>query len=128
MRKTREDIVMPLTAPIRGTDGTSISEIPVPKGTHVHIAALASNRNPQLWGPDAGMWKPERWLNPLPETIKEAHIPGVYSNLYVFYTLHLWTVYAEFVQYDIPGRWTCVHWLQVLATRDEYVLSRDSSC
>ena len=120
---------MPLSAPIRGIDGTSISEIPVPKGTHVHIAALASNRNPQLWGPDAGMWKPERWLNPLPETIKEAHIPGVYSNLYVFYLLHLpGTVYAELAQYDIPGRRTRVHRLQVLATRDEYVPSRDSWC
>ncbi|KAI0723656.1 cytochrome P450 [Fomitopsis betulina] len=84
MRKTREDIVMPLSAPIRGVDGTLISEVPVPKGTYVHIAILASNRNPQLWGPDAGEWKPERWLNPLPETVKEAHIPGVYSNLMTF--------------------------------------------
>ncbi|EPT02232.1 hypothetical protein FOMPIDRAFT_1022893 [Fomitopsis schrenkii] len=84
MRKTREDIVMPLSAPVRGVDGTLINEIPVPKGTNVHIALLASNRNPQLWGPDAGEWKPERWLNPLPETVKEAHLPGVYSNLMTF--------------------------------------------
>ena len=58
--ETREDIVMPLSAPIRGVDGTLIHEIPVPKGMHVHIAILASNRNPHLWGPDAGEWKPER--------------------------------------------------------------------
>ena len=64
-------------------DGTLLNEIPVPKGTLIFIGALAANRNPQLWGPDAEEWKPERWLNPLPETVKEAHIPGVYSHLYV---------------------------------------------
>ena len=77
----REDIVMPLSQPIRGLDGTLISEIAVPKGTIVLTGMLASNRNPQLWGPDAEEWKPERWLHPLPETVKEAHIPGVYSHL-----------------------------------------------
>ena len=77
----REDIVMPLSQPIRGLDGTLISEIAVPKGTIVLIGMLASNRNPQLWGPDAEEWKPERWLHPLPEAVKEAHIPGVYSHL-----------------------------------------------
>ncbi|KAH9929175.1 cytochrome P450 [Fomitopsis serialis] len=84
IRKTREDIVMPLSAPIRGVDGTLINEVPVPEGTVVHIGILASNRNPALWGPDAAEWKPERWLNPLPEVVKEAHIPGVYSHLMTF--------------------------------------------
>ena len=72
---------MPLSEPIRGVYGKLIHEIPVPKGTIVHIGILASNRNPKLWGPDADEWKPERWLNPLPEAVKEAHIPGVYSHL-----------------------------------------------
>lgn len=72
---------MPLSQPVRGLDGTLISEIPVPEGTLILIGILAANRNPQLWGPDAEEWKPERWLDPLPEAIKEAHIPGVYSHL-----------------------------------------------
>ncbi|TFY57863.1 hypothetical protein EVJ58_g6767 [Rhodofomes roseus] len=84
IRKTRKDIVMPLSAPIRGVNGALINEIPVPEGTVVHIGILASNRNPELWGPDAAEWKPERWLNPLPEVVKEAHIPGVYSHLMTF--------------------------------------------
>ena len=83
MRKTRKDIVMPLSQPIRGVDGSLISEIPVPEGTFIHIGILASNRDPNLWGPDAAEWKPERWLNPVPESVKEAHIPGVYSHLCV---------------------------------------------
>lgn len=72
---------MPLSQPIRGLDGTLISEIAVPEGTIILIGILASNRNPQVWGPDAEEWKPERWLSPLPATVKEAHVPGVYSHL-----------------------------------------------
>ena len=72
---------MPLSKPIRGLDGTLINEIPVPEGTIVLIGMLASNRNAELWGPDAEEWKPERWLNPLPEAVTEAHIPGIYSHL-----------------------------------------------
>lgn len=58
-----------------------ISDIPVPKGTGVVIGIIASNVNPTIWGPDADEWKPERFLKPLPESVAEAHIPGVYSNL-----------------------------------------------
>ncbi|EPS93818.1 hypothetical protein FOMPIDRAFT_1135460 [Fomitopsis schrenkii] len=83
-RRVRQDIVMPLSEPVRGLDGTLISEIPVPAGTIILIGILASNRNPQVWGPDAEEWKPERWLNPLPESVKEAHVPGVYSHLMTF--------------------------------------------
>lgn len=74
---------MPLSKPIRGLDGTLIKEIPVPEGTIVLVGMLASNRNPELWGPDAEEWKPERWLEPLPETVTEAHVPGIYSHLWV---------------------------------------------
>nr|BAK09468.1 cytochrome P450 [Postia placenta] len=83
-RKTLEDVVMPLSQPIRGTDGTYMNEIPVPKGTEVIVGILASNRNPALWGPDAAVWKPERWLAPLPDTVNAARVPGVYSHLMTF--------------------------------------------
>ena len=72
---------MPLSTPIRGVDGTLIHEIPVPKGTDVMVGILESNRNKAVWGEDALEWKPERWLSPLPGTVAEARIPGVYSNL-----------------------------------------------
>nr|F1SY85.1 RecName: Full=Cytochrome P450 monooxygenase 91; Flags: Precursor [Postia placenta Mad-698-R]BAK09429.1 cytochrome P450 [Postia placenta] len=83
-RTAQEDIVLPLSEPIRGTDGNLIQEIPVPKGTEVIVGILASNRNPALWGPDAAEWKPERWLEPLPDTINTARVPGVYSHLMTF--------------------------------------------
>ena len=72
---------MPLSRPIRGNDGTMMSEIALPKDTVVVIGILGCNRTPSIWGPDADEWKPDRWLNPLPDSVTDARIPGIYSNL-----------------------------------------------
>ena len=58
-------------------------EIFVPKDTQVFVSISSSNTNPAIWGPDAAEWKPERWLSALPETLSDAKMPGVYSNLCV---------------------------------------------
>ena len=78
---TRQDVVLPLSTPIRGLDGQEITKVPIPNNTNVIVGILAANRNPDVWGPDSYEWKPERWLSLLPETVSAAHIPGVYSNL-----------------------------------------------
>jgi len=83
-RTTRQDVVLPLSTPIKGLDGREITEIPLPKNTNVIVGILASNRNPEVWGPDSYEWKPERWLTSLPESVSGAHIPGIYSNLMTF--------------------------------------------
>lgn len=79
--RAREDIVLPISAPIRAKDGTMVNEVLVPKGTVLVIGIWGSNINPAIWGDDAEVYKPERWLQPLPKTVTEACIPGVYSNL-----------------------------------------------
>ncbi|TBU26014.1 cytochrome P450 [Dichomitus squalens] len=84
-REARKDSVLPLSEPIRGLDGKLMHEIFVPKDTHVFVSINASNTNPAIWGPDAHEWKPERWLSPLPETVSNANMPGVYSNLMTFW-------------------------------------------
>ena len=71
---------MPLSEPITGVDGTELHEIPVPKDTTVVVAIYSANRNKAIWGEDALEWKPERWLQPLPDAVREAPIPGVYSK------------------------------------------------
>ena len=81
LHRARHDTVLPLSNPVRGLDGRQIHEILVPKDTPVFVSIMASNTNPDLWGPDAAEWKPERWLSPLPASVTEAKIPGVYSNL-----------------------------------------------
>ncbi|KAH8105408.1 cytochrome P450 [Cristinia sonorae] len=84
VRRTTKDTIMPLSTPIRGKDGTMISKLLVPKSTTVIIGILACNTNPAIWGQDAREWKPERFLKPLPDSVAEARVPGIYSNLMTF--------------------------------------------
>ena len=76
-----QDMVFPLQWPVRGKDGSLITEILVPKGTLILPALQASNCNKALWGDDSMEWKPERWLEPLPSELEETRIPGIYSHL-----------------------------------------------
>ncbi|KAL0945522.1 hypothetical protein HGRIS_001004 [Hohenbuehelia grisea] len=83
-RTTRKDVILPLSMPILGLNGLPISEVVVPAHTNVTVSILAANRNPAVWGPDALEFKPERWLAPLPETVLQAHLPGIYSHMMTF--------------------------------------------
>ncbi|KAH7928032.1 cytochrome P450 [Leucogyrophana mollusca] len=83
-RTTRKDIVLPFGNPIRGLDGEDMHDVLVPKDTTVIVSIIASNTNPEIWGEDALEWKPERWLAPLPPSVTDAGIPGVYSHLMTF--------------------------------------------
>lgn len=81
--RTIVDTVLPLTTPIQGVDGTQLHEIAIPKGTLLLPSCQACNTLKTVWGEDAEEWKPDRWLSPLPPSVVEARIPGVYSNLSV---------------------------------------------
>ncbi|KAF8072004.1 cytochrome P450 [Lyophyllum atratum] len=83
-RITRQDVVLPLSTPVKGLDGRDMHSLLVPNNTDVFISILNANRNPALWGPDASDWKPERWLSPLPQGLHDAHMPGIYSHLMTF--------------------------------------------
>ncbi|KAJ3527607.1 hypothetical protein NMY22_g9729 [Coprinellus aureogranulatus] len=79
-----EDTVLPLACPMKMVDGNEEYSIMVPKGTKVLLPLHFSNRDPEIWGPDAHEWKPERWLAPLPESLTQAKVPGVFSQLMTF--------------------------------------------
>lgn len=79
--RARDNAVLPLSTPVTGVDGRVMHEIVVPKNTTVIVSIINCNRDPELWGPDSYEWKPERWLSPLPNTILDAPIPGIYSHL-----------------------------------------------
>ncbi|KAI8974228.1 cytochrome P450 [Trametes punicea] len=83
-RIVRKDTILPLSAPIRGIDGSLIHSVPVTKGMRVMTDLMGSNCNKELWGADADEWKPLRWLKPLPRAVEDARIPGVYSHLMTF--------------------------------------------
>ncbi|KAH9024224.1 cytochrome P450 [Lactarius pseudohatsudake] len=84
MRTTRSDVVLPLSSPIRDVDGREVHEIFVPKNTNVFVQLSNLNRDPSIWGADAAEWKPERWLAPLPQSVADANIQGVYANTMTF--------------------------------------------
>ncbi|KAH9485644.1 Cytochrome P450 monooxygenase 91 [Psilocybe cubensis] len=83
-RTARRDTVLPLATPIQGINGDAISHIDVPKGTTIVVSIIGSNRNQTIWGVDSQEWKPERWLQPLPESLINARVPGVYSHMMTF--------------------------------------------
>ncbi|KAG2003363.1 cytochrome P450 [Coprinopsis cinerea AmutBmut pab1-1] len=84
MRECRADSVLPLSKPVRGLDGSEMTEVLVPKDTRIYLSIFSCNRSPELWGPDVFEWKPDRWLSPLPESLTQAKIPGIYSHLMTF--------------------------------------------
>ena len=79
---TVQDTVLPLAWPIKTVDGKSeVKEVTVPKGTLVFNSIWAVNTSKDIWGEDAREWKPTRWLQPLPESVSKARLPGVYSQM-----------------------------------------------
>ncbi|KZV66085.1 cytochrome P450 [Peniophora sp. CONT] len=83
-RLARQDHVLPLREPITDVNGKVMTEVFVPKGTVVLCALAEVNRSKAIWGEDAREWKPERWLSPLPQTVTDARVPGVYANVLTF--------------------------------------------
>ncbi|EPS99477.1 hypothetical protein FOMPIDRAFT_82654 [Fomitopsis schrenkii] len=83
-RVCHEDTVLPLSKAIRTTDGKQTTSIFVPRGSKLLVGIIGCNWSKSLWGEDALEWKPERWLSPLPSTVSDAHVPGVYSNIMTF--------------------------------------------
>ncbi|KIY67815.1 cytochrome P450 [Cylindrobasidium torrendii FP15055 ss-10] len=80
LRVASFDDIIPLAEPIITPDGQTISQIPVQKGQLVECAAHGYNRNPAVWGSDAHIWRPERWL-----TKQEAQVTvGMHANVLSF--------------------------------------------
>ncbi|KAL4079902.1 cytochrome P450 [Scleroderma yunnanense] len=62
VRVATEDDVIPLSEPVRTRSGELVDSISVAKGTRVGISVAGMNRSSAVWGPDAKVFRPERWL------------------------------------------------------------------
>ncbi|KAF5314441.1 hypothetical protein D9619_011872 [Psilocybe cf. subviscida] len=82
---TRESAVhdiIPLSEPVIGVDGKTITEIEVIPGQPVLVSTCAYNRHPGAWGDDSHKWNPSRHLN---QEMKDKQVPiGLYSNVLTF--------------------------------------------
>ena len=87
----REDII-PLGKPIQLRDGTWTEQIRIAEGDDIVIPQKWMNIDPSTWGPDAHVFKPERWIEDqghpyyaggLPPRVKNCKSSG-WSHLMTF--------------------------------------------
>ncbi|EJD39291.1 cytochrome P450 [Auricularia subglabra TFB-10046 SS5] len=80
-REAVQDDIIPLGKPLKDLDGNLVSQIRVQKGDQVQVPIWLINRNKAIWGPDANVFRPERWDN-VPQ--EASSIPGISPNLMSF--------------------------------------------
>ncbi|KAF8181911.1 cytochrome P450 [Mycena galopus ATCC 62051] len=81
MREAMEDDVVPLSRSYSDKNGKSYDTISIRKGTIIRIPISAVHRDTEIWGADAGVFRPERW-DSIPEATSK--IPSVWGNLMTF--------------------------------------------
>lgn len=62
LRRASTDHILPLQHPIQGLNGEILTELPISAGQLVMIDIKAFNRQTDIFGDDAEMFKPERWI------------------------------------------------------------------
>ncbi|CAE6512955.1 unnamed protein product [Rhizoctonia solani] len=84
-RIATKDWTLPLQYPAKSKDGkATITNIYIPKGTCLHVSLGAANRDKRTWGDDAREFRPNRWLEPLPTSVTNSRMPGIYSSTMTF--------------------------------------------
>ncbi|KAG2104726.1 cytochrome P450 [Suillus discolor] len=83
-RAVTEDDVIPLGEPLLTADGKLTDHICIAKGTEVVIPLAALNRSVSMWGPDAKVFKPSRWLKEDEGTHGAGDVPHGYRHLMTF--------------------------------------------
>ncbi|KZV60944.1 cytochrome P450 [Peniophora sp. CONT] len=81
-RTAGQDDIIPLSTPITTESGQKISSIAVRKGQDIEISISSYNRNPDVWGEDAHVWNPARFMH-AEKSGRTAGV-GVYANLLNF--------------------------------------------
>jgi cytochrome P450 len=82
-RQAVEDQVIPLSQPLKLSDGRSITEIPVSKGQNIWINFPGYNRLPSIFGENAHEFNVDRWLDNRLGDLQAGSV-GVYGNLITF--------------------------------------------
>ena len=85
MLTASKDSVMPLSQPVElsSRQGGLVNSLFLPAGTNVNVGFGECNLRSDIWGDDARDWRPQRWLNGPPQTVKDAKIPGVSPSMHL---------------------------------------------
>ncbi|KAF8752273.1 cytochrome P450 family [Rhizoctonia solani] len=84
-RVAMKDWILPLHYPARSAEGmVMMLNIRVPKGATLHVSLGAANRDRRTWGDDARAFRPDRWLEPLPKSVMDSRMPGIYASTMTF--------------------------------------------
>ncbi|KAJ7346262.1 cytochrome P450 [Mycena albidolilacea] len=94
-RTNRVADVLPLSEPLLGLDGKFHNQLSVSKDTVVVINIASSNRRKDVWGDDAELFNPERWLKTEDKTVPLEKTPGI--------------VYGSILNF-LAGNRTCPGW------------------
>ncbi|KAH8806675.1 cytochrome P450 [Flagelloscypha sp. PMI_526] len=81
-KEATQDDVLPLSQPIILKSGKTTHEVPVPKGTKIYSSIAAFNVNRDVWGEDADIFDPYRWIKDGSEGGTTSL--GMYANLMTF--------------------------------------------
>ncbi|KAF7307557.1 PAH-inducible cytochrome P450 monooxygenase [Mycena indigotica] len=82
-RAASDDLIIPLAEELTLTDGERVKQLNVAKGQYIIIAVAAYNRLQSIWGPDADVFRPSRWLEGNGNPSKGQAI-GPYASLFTF--------------------------------------------
>ncbi|KAJ6492127.1 cytochrome P450 [Mycena sanguinolenta] len=77
----RDDII-PLSEGIVTTAGQHLTQIPIRKGDQVVLGLASYQRLPSLWGDDADVFNPYRWIE---GRVHQGEAIGPYANLLAFF-------------------------------------------
>ncbi|KIJ47478.1 hypothetical protein M422DRAFT_248896 [Sphaerobolus stellatus SS14] len=83
VREATRDDAIPLSIPQKTKTGETITSVSVSKGQTVMMSFIAYNRLPEVWGPDAGEWRPERFLDGVQRSHQQINL-GVIANVATF--------------------------------------------
>ncbi|KAF8690353.1 Cytochrome p450, partial [Rhizoctonia solani] len=84
-RVAMKDWILPLHYPARSAEGRAMMlNIHVPKGATLHVSLGAANQDRRTWGDDAKVFRPDCWLEPLPKSVMDSRMPGIYASTMTF--------------------------------------------
>ncbi|KAF8999694.1 cytochrome P450 [Cyathus striatus] len=80
---------LPTDYPLPTSSSPEVGSVLVPKGTTLFVSIAGANRLESVWGDDAKVWRPERWIEESGghgERSKDGgpRLPGVYSGMMSF--------------------------------------------